>query len=93
MENTKDKCKKWNQVDVYFNVMEMFKEDKNTIDMLLQKYLSGEFQEYVKLPVPLILLESKLNISTEEAMEDIMKKYPYADPNPFHLYTKHKRYG
>lgn len=63
--------------------MEMFKEDKNTIDMLLQKYLSGEFQEYVKLPVPLILLESKLNISTEEAMEDIMKKYPYADPNLF----------
>ena len=83
MENTKDKCKKWNQVDVYFNAMEMFKEDKSTIDMLLQKYLSGEFQEYVKLPVPLILLESKLNISTEEAMEDIMKKYPYADPNLF----------
>lgn len=92
MENTKDKCKKWNQVDVYFNAMEMFKEDKNTIDMLLQKYLSGEFQEYVKLPVPLILLESKLNISTEEAMEDIIK-IPICGSKPFHLYTKHKRYG
>lgn len=83
MENTKDKCQKWDQVDVYLNAMEMFKEDKDTIDMLLQKYLSGEFQERVKLPVPLILLESKLNISTEEAMEDIMNKYPYADPNLF----------
>ena len=33
--------------------------------------------------MPFILLSSKLNTSTENALDEVRKKYPYADPNLF----------
>lgn len=49
MEMNKERNNICSQVDVYLDTHKMFKEDRETIVMLMQKYLSVEFQGHVSV--------------------------------------------